>query len=303
MSKENKLKKLKETYLDKMTNPAENLNFKHYTNMINNIAQEQNRMKELIPIFETSNVPEVKTIWSYMDSNGMLVQKDLDGGDSAYMTSLASGLLVLDDDYYGADVLFQNLLQCNQSPGMWSRYPKTPLDKWYENTNNFSRDQADTVDWCMSIFNIKLDSLISQGLQKQMWRQRVKNWFFHQNWHIGTDCIKCEKIPDITSPESIANLIRGRNYWLLYPVLTLLDVTHLTSITLRYTAWDTDCMLARNVILARIKYPTIFSWIARKIYRMTNYKERIRNYFYKTGNSIEPLGDLYQKICIKYIDQ
>lgn len=258
-------------------------------------------MKQLI-----GTEPAKTTVFDYRDSNGMLVQKDLDGGDSSYMTALASGLLILDDDYYGADILFEALLKCNIKPGVWTRYPPTQLLRWYENPNNFSRDSADTVDWCMSIFNIKLDSLVSQGLQKQMWINRLKHWGFHQNVHIGTDVSEGSdglKTPDLTSPESIANLIRGRNCWVLYPLLMVLDLTLLIGLALRYTAWDTDCMLARNMILSKIKLPTIISWIAIKIYKRTNYKERIHTYFYKTGNSIEPLGDLYQKICKKYIDQ
>ena len=304
--KENKLRELKEKLLYKCTDPSDQSNFEHYMNMINKITQEQEKMKELMPIFENKNEPQKKTLFGYRDSNGMLVQKDGDGGDSAYMTALAAGLLILDDDYYAADIIFESLLQCNQKPGIWSRYPKTPLDRWYENPNNFSRDQADTVDWCLSIFSIKLDSLSAQGLQKQMWRNRIKNWGFHQNIHIGTDVPEGSnglKIPDITSLESIANLIRSKNWWMAYPILTVLDLTLLISLCLRYTSWDTDCMLARNMILSRIKFPTIFRYIAVKIYKLTNYKERIKNYFYKTGNSIEPLGDLYQKICKKYIDQ
>lgn len=240
----------------------------------------------------------------YMDDYGLMVQRDKDGGDSAYMTALTSGLLLIKEDVDGADVLYRNLTsQCVVQEGIWRRHPD-PL-KWYANPNNFSRDQAETVLWCLAVWSIISGSRAAQQLMKDFFKQKISRSGFHQNVHIGTDVPEGSdglKVPDITGPEEITHYIRANNKWYLWPLLCLLDLSLLINVWFFRKKWDADCLIAKNIIISRLKYSTPCSYLARKIYRGTDYQKRIKNYFYETGNSIEPLGDLYIEVCNKYIN-
>ena len=66
-------------------------------------------------------------------------------------------------------------------------------------------------------------------------------------------------------------------------------------------SWDSDSLLAKNIILANLKYSTLFGLLAKVVYKRTDYRSKIKNYFYKTGNSPEAVGDIYLKVCEGYL--
>lgn len=239
----------------------------------------------------------------YTENTGLLVQKDGDGGDSSYMTALASGLLLLDRKAPAADYYFKSLVdRCNVKKGIWVRHPNKT--KWYSNPNNLARDSMQTIMWCMAIFAIRFNSLYAREILKDAWIKKMLRFGFHQNIHIGCDVphgTSGYKIPDITSPEEISQMIRGMRFWFLYPLLLVLDFSLLFNVLFCRSKWDADSLLAKNIIIANIKYVTPVGYLSKLIYRKTDYKSKIKNYYYKTGNSIEPLGDLYIQVCNKFI--
>lgn len=245
------------------------------------------------------------TLKDYTENNGLLVQKDGDGGDSSHMTALASGLLLLCDDAANADNYFNALVnRCTPIKGIWIRHPDQ--SKWYSNINNLSRDSAHAIMWCLSVWSIHYGSNYAKEIIKDFWRRKIKRFGFHQNIHIGCDVPSNEtgyKIPDITSPEEISQFFRAFNLWWTYPIISVLDLSLLINVIFGRKKWDSDFLLAKNIILANMKYKTVFGLIAKFVYKRTDYKNKISNYFFKTGNSIEPLAEIYNRVCTMYIGE
>ena len=166
------------------------------------MESELNRIKQIIPIFDKEQP--------------LYLSEDI-STDTRNM-AVSAGLLLLDENYHDADILLERLGQ--QEVGNEHRI----------------------IDWCLNVFNIKLDSQISREMQSQL------------------------------DHSDLANSIRGRSCWWLYPVLLLLDIRLL---------FQNDPF---NLLLAKIKYKTPISYFLKLPKQITGPKQ---------------LQDLYTKVINK----
>lgn len=227
------------------------------------------------------------------DAYGMVVQKDWDGGDSAYRTALTAILANMAMEFQlGYRITWDLIIQCYLGNGQFRRHPDA--NEWYSNPNNFSRDQAAKVILC----------LLVGGEHRIVWHwlwAMAKRGFFHQNTrhNDGKDQTKW-KLPDIISPGEISNLIRGLNLVPLVPLLWILDLRFVVDLKARKKKpWDYDSLMAVDLCYSRMIYTTpIVKYVIKK-YRETDYKECILNNYADANNGIQPLGELYVAVCEK----
>lgn len=252
----------------------------------------------------------------YIGYGNCLGQKDLDQGDGSqrdgHFFSLAK-LLNAPKDFMGRDLSIGynvTMMQHEAAPGLYRRSPNPSY--WGHNPNNFSRDQHSIMKTAMAIMGDK-------KRLKEAFYALIKRCGFHQNYHIGTDVpaekpwsvkimIKVYKfftgkdtdywkVPDIMTPNEVSTFIRGMNYWLLYPVLVVLDFLFILDLQFRKThLWDADNMIALHLLYANHKFVTPFSKLAMKLYLKTDFMDRIKNYYDASGdkNGLQPMGDLFE---------
>lgn len=257
----------------------------------------------------------IKEIYQRLDEYSLVVQYDRDAGDSAYRSALFAILLKLNNhpqakEYY--DVMLHHL---QISPGIFIRTPTENF--WGSNPNNLSRDQAEKIllaaylfqdqqtydTWYNKMYH-RQEELIEITPHGKLLSLINKIIPFHQNVHPGTDAPpEFRKIPDLIGINEITNRIRAKHKWYLYPVLMLLDFSYIIGVPLRrYNEWDGDSRTVIDLIYANEIYPTPLSYLAKLIYKHTDYIERIRNNYSDENNGIKPLGELYILICRKYIN-
>lgn len=258
-----------------------------------------------------------KALEPFRDIRGAIVQRDGDGGDSAYRTALFICLIYLSGNKKKAgfewDLWLKNFCV---SPGLFRRH--WDEKKWYSNPNNFSRDQFEKsflamlmLDWRMTLATV--------------FRQFVFRLGFHQNIHKGCDCegLNCYKIPDIIGVGEIRNLIRTFffPYWAIwfiacinvpcgfviaaiapYALLCALDLAFLADLYFRKKqTWDYDSLMAVDLAYAQKRTPTPVSNWAAKEYLKTDWKERILHNYSATNNDIKPLGEFYIEVVEKIL--
>lgn len=262
-----------------------------------------------------TNEELVKVITSKLDENSLIVQKDRDSGDQAYRSGIFAFLLFAIDhsqakDYY--EIMKSHL---EAMPGIWRRSgnPK----HWGYNPNNLSRDQAASLMLAATVNNDNeacdefyaachnresLAEVPDIGPLLVRWNNKVG---FHQNIHPGTDApASFRKCPDVVGIGEHRNEIRRKNEWWKYPWLMILDFGFLVDLYLRKNQTnDFDSLYAKDLIFANIRIPTMFSWLAKKFYKRTDYVVRLRdNYSEAHGkNGNEALGELYVQVCERYI--
>ena len=256
----------------------------------------------------------VKDIYYRLDSDSLVVQKDGDQGDSAYRSAIFSFLLTVlkhpqAKDYY--EVMIHNL---SVKPGVFHR-TNNP-NHWGFNPNNMSRDQAAAVLLASSVAgdNGTIDEFYTNAYKRNELVEipkygkalSIANYIiaFHQNVHPGTDAPpEFRKVPDVLGLGEGRNEIRRKHQWWKYPVLVLKDIGFLIDLKLRkQRLWDYDSLLAKDLIYANMVMPTPISKLAAKLYSKTDYISRIRNNYADENNGIEPLGELYEMACRKYIN-
>jgi hypothetical protein len=236
------------------------------------------------------------TIQNYMDEWGLIVQKDGDGGDSAYRTALAATLFNMVGVPMGGLMLTHNLIsQCYLGSGIWRRHPDT--GEWYSDPDTFSRDQMAKVMLALMVGGFEIHA------KQTLWTM-AKRLFFHQNIQKNDSEEIQWKMPDIMSPGEWSNIIRGFDWWLLYPVLLILDLKFLADLHFRkQTPWDYDSLMAIDLAYANMVMPTWVSHYVAKCYRTTDWKERIMHNYADVNNGIEPLGKLYVHVCDKIFNK
>lgn len=221
--------------------------------------------------------PEYK---DYIDELGLIVQRDKDGGDSVYRNSLYA---IINNDRTHWE---WTKALCEVEPGIWVRHPNK--NQWYSSPSNCSRDQVAKAMLAAAVFNDKIT--IKRWLIKQ-----ASRFFLHQNNRVFNDVSKW-KMPDIMAPNEWANIIRGLNLWVLYPVLIILDTFLLGDLYFRQkNTWDYDSLLAINIWYANKRYVTPTAKLTALIYKNTDYANRIQYNFCRTDNDICPLGQDYVK--------
>lgn len=168
-------------------------------------------------------------------------------------------------------------------PGVYRRSPLKSF--WGYRTNNFSRDQwqALQLSFATNADKVRLcDSML----------QLVKSGLLHQNTHTGTDG-DFKKFPDIAHPSHFAVFIRGMNWWLLWPVLCILDLFLLGDLLARKSAADYDNMLAPQMLYANIKLQTPVSKLAISLYVKTDFISCLEKYHSVQRNGILPFPALF----------
>lgn len=260
-----------------------------------------------------------KALEPFRDSRGALVQRDGDGGDSAYRTALYICLMFLSGNQKSAgyqwDLWLKNFCV---APGLFRRH--WDEKKWYSNPNNFSRDQFEKsflamllLDWRMTLVTVA--------------RQFLFRLSFHQNIHKGTDCegMKCYKMPDLIGIGEIRNLIRTffLLYWAIwfavcfkipggfmialfvpYLILCALDLGFVADLYFRKKqTWDYDSLMAIDLAYAQKRTPTPVSIWAASEYLKTDWKERILHNYSATANDIKSLGEFYVEVVEKILNK
>lgn len=243
----------------------------------------------------------LSVLTKYRDKFGLLVQRDLDAGDSLQRTSslyALLGALKAEQDDRGKSIqegCTYDLALHGVSVGRFRRHPDGKLVggryiRWYANPNNVSRDQTIVMEAAMVINKCK--DLLSVHL-----KQRLKRGFLHFNTESYDDSEPVKKkFPDIPNPIEFALIIRGLDLEFLYPLLYLLDLQLLTDLYFRKGVNDADNMYLPIMLASLSVYPTLIGKLAKKLYARTNAVECLRNYHSEADgkNGIEPLGELYE---------
>lgn len=215
----------------------------------------------------------------YTDKNGLIVQRDLDGGDTTgregdywFYEGLEGGKFV-----HLRSKSFEEVLQLLQvKPGVFIRNPIN-----YNDPKDFSRDQ--TVPLILAMGERNKHDLLKLLLKKQL-----KNWFRYQNGDLGL-------IGDA------GYYIRALKAWYAYPLLLIGDFQILINSIIRVIAgFNRDNVsddINHTLILLQAKnhYPTPISWLARKIYKLVpgGIQNRWDHYF-RPETGANAFNDLYR---------
>lgn len=217
----------------------------------------------------------------YTDDNGLIVQKDMDGGDSAGREG---------DYWFGTDLIEQHLdsesfnntlTKLEVQPGVFVRNPVH-----YNDPKDFSRDQ--TISLICAMGRMKAYSTLKLLLEKQL-----KNYFRYQNGDVGFF-------------EDAGYYIRAFKAWYLYPVLLLGDTQmFINSLVRLYKGRDTndvsdDINHTIALLQAQNTYPTPVSWLARKVYKFIKGGIQSRwNWYFRAETGANPFNELYQPLISK----
>lgn len=179
-----------------------------------------------------------------LDSNGLIVQQDGDGGDTA---AREGEWFTLTGPSIKAPFFSDACRYLMLESGLWIRHPKYPL------TSDFSRDQDDPM----------IIACGEQGGQYQLWihfRRHIKRAFVYQNGDA----------PMLTTP---CLYIRAFRWWWCYPILLILDIAFMFCFVENYFIKSGDDVDDNNCILRFIQalrhYPTPWSYFGRRLYATT----------------------------------
>lgn len=213
-----------------------------------------------------------------LDSNGLIVQTDGDGGDTAGREGdywFAWGLRVKHPNYHSG-VFKMNLDRLQVEPGVFVRNPVQ-----YNDPKDFSRDQ--TVPLILAMGEMEEHETLKLLLKKQ-----VKNYFRYQNGDLGL-------------PGDLGYYIRALRSWWAYPFLLISDLQLLVNSLIRVifgtndnTSDDVNHTI--GLLQAQYVYPTPISYLARKIYkylRRGGIQNAWDNYF-KPSSGANPFNELYR---------
>lgn len=264
-----------------------------------------------------------RLITPYKDSYQLIVQKDLDGGDTAHRIGiyyLGLYLIFKENTVYLQKIKndFKNdLNKIKIGSGEFVRHPDK--SKWYSNPKNFSRDQTTPLIIAMGFFDEKKDiksNLVSLLLNFGFYPNDLKNWSNEQKTFPND-------FNDIASPVDFGHYIRALNYEKLKLFLYFSDSVLLANSLIRiffsyYDKTDTsdDLNFSLSLIQAKEKFPTFISNFATKIYfkykknsekPYPNYKEEnpiqsAWDYYFREESLAPPLNKIYRCIIPKYFN-
>ncbi len=233
--------------------------------------------------------------------DGEIRQNDGDAGDSAQRTGHFYAILGMLKVFVSSETYEKSIKNFEtHKPGIYRR--TSDKSHWGSKSNNFSRDQWQALQLCFAVNGDKkrlLESMLALA----------KRFFFHQNWHKGTDIDgtwRDYRVPDISHPTHFSVFIRGMNWWPLYLILFLLDLFFLGDLIFRRGIKDADNMIFPQLAYANLKYPTLVSKIAMYFYLKTDFLQKINEYYEvgpdKNGinNFFNLFVDLWEKITGRY---
>lgn len=216
----------------------------------------------------------------FLDSNGLIVQKDMDGGDTAGREGdywFYNGL-VKDPQINPRE--FSRVLELLQvEPG---RFIRNPIN--YNNADDFSRDQ--TVPLILAMGEMKAYSTLKQLLSRQ-----IKNFFRYQNNDIGF-------VGDV------GYYIRAFRAWYLYPALLIGDIQLLVNSIVR-CIWgrdrndvSDDINHTMTLLQAQYVYPTPISWLSRKVYKwfVPGGIQTRWNHYFRPETGANPFNEIYRNL-------
>jgi hypothetical protein len=232
----------------------------------------------------------------YADSVGRIGQANGDKGDSAQRTAsfiVLQRALGRPDSMPVSDVQLINYYEV--AAGRFVRYPTGKegdrYKPWYGEPDNFTRDQSVVLQAAMIMAGAK-------EAFKRLWKARARRLLLHFNTVSYDDQEPVrKKFPDIPNLVEIGQIIRGFNLWGLWPVLCITDLQNLIDVlgARKLQPYDSDNMLLPVLIDNNTNLATPISWLTKKIYRLTDARERLLAYHAegpgKNGNA--ELGKLY----------
>lgn len=272
----------------------------------------------------------------YIDSYAIIVQKDMDGGDSLQregMYAFGKWLRKKDDYTFIIEEIPERedpkkiIEKFEVEPGIYIRHPDKA--KWYSNPWTTSRDQIIPVlAYCAAYEDYD-----------RLWRlskASMKRFFFAQNFYENGDnkVAKGQKVPD-TYLAHLNLFIRAGGYYTapLYPLLFFFDALDTIGIIIgdfpilwseskkRFRAKSLDDVDDNNQIIALLMSyhfkPTPISAFNRWLYTKTrninhgNTKMGEKNtvmgslvwYHRKEANANPEIAELYRPIILKYFPQ
>ncbi len=215
----------------------------------------------------------------FLDVNGLIVQQDGDGGDTAGR----EGDFWFAHSGVGREESFKKVLDLLQtSPGVFVRNPVG-----YNDPKDFSRDQ--TVPLILAMGEMK-----EYGTLKLLFKKQLKNFFRYQNGDIGL-------LGDL------GYYIRSFRSWYAYPALLLGDFQLLVNSIFRCFAGrdpdnvSDDVNHTMGLLQAQYIYPTPISYLARKIYKHLRPGgiQRAWDWYFRPESRANPFNEIYRELINK----
>lgn len=229
----------------------------------------------------------------YEDANGLVVQKNGDGGDSLNRTAVRIFL----------SRLTEHKLLLLASLDYYKYRRNTHLNKWYADWDRTSRDQLIPLVIVMGLLNpasltlifidhLKRGLLFAYNTRRNFQYSRLE--LQHRYSTPDVDWDYSWKVPDLTGPEFWALYIRGFNAWYLYPLLCLFDLETLVGSFLTRRQTSKDDVINHAVVLeyGRIRLDTPVMWLARLVTPRALLQERLDTFFGKLQEP--PINELFR---------
>lgn len=231
---------------------------------------------------------------NYVGYGRLLCYKNRDQGDTAQLEGIYISLngMMGNDDIITKKSLAERyeatMKQLEVAPGIYRRCSNP--DHWGSNPNNFTRDNRGQLEIAMAVM----------GDTKRLTESRnyiLKRCGFHQNTKHGTDDPENKtKIPDFMSPGQEAVYVRALGGNISRLALYVLDLGLLADLYFRKNDRTYDNMLANQILFANKYKPTFISKLALKLYKKTDFLEKIDAYYLEDAdhNGLTPMAKLYR---------
>jgi hypothetical protein len=229
----------------------------------------------------------------FTDGYGLPVQGDRDRGDSASRVGIIYTLRYMNEGM-SEELKYKFNHALNQieitpttyvrHPDGFSPYPDGSLPQDYiADVSRFSRDQEEEIKIAMGFYPEQHDRLL------RLYEKREKDGFHYQN-------------KDIHGPANIGTYLRGIGHSISYLLLTFTDIDLLANAIIRTISrkinpieTSNDLVLSMMFLQAEKRTPTITSWIAKQIYKLSNPIQALDWYFNKDIGHAPPINILFHK--------
>lgn len=213
------------------------------------------------------------------DNNGLIVQADLDGGDTAGREGDYWFYQGLKKDPQVNPTEFDRVLKLLQvRPGVFIRNPIR-----YNDPKDFSRDQQTSII-------LALGEMEKYDVLKTLLGNQLRNFGLYPNG-------------DIATPEDWGLYIRAFKAWYLYPALLVGDTFMLANSLIRlYKGKNTDDVsddVNHTLILLQAQYhmATPISFLARKLYKLIKGGIQTRwSWYFRPETGANPFDELYRDL-------
>lgn len=205
---------------------------------------------------------------TFTDDEGLIVDRNGDREQSAMLTGLTTGLLILDNEYALADNYYEALKKCCSFFNTWVKHPLSPAE--------VNQLDVEFISWGLAIWAVVCNSEASRFVMRSL------NKRYRPYVHVALQ-------------------IRMFKLWYLYPLLLICDIDLLVKIALGRESATDDVLLAKDIIIANLKYSTPWSLLAKYFYKKTNFISNIHLYFNRVWVVQTEVGELYKKVCAKYL--